>query len=82
MSAGLGDQLTQRGAQCWGFLACKNLFYRAAVLLQQLQRQEQLAPRRILRQRRNHLHHPVCEAGVAREMLDLVGLPAGNPCGQ
>ena len=71
----LADQLIERRAQFRRLLAGKHLFHPAAVLLQQLQRHEQLAPRGIPRQRRDHLRDALREAGMAREMLDLIGLP-------
>ena len=49
------------------------------MLLQHLQRHEQLAPRGIPRQRRHHLGHALRQSGVAREMFDPVGPAPGDP---
>ena len=70
----LADQLIQRRAQFRRLLAGEHLLHAAAVLLQQLQRHEQLPPRGVERQRRDHLRDALRQAGVAREVIDLVGL--------
>ena len=71
----LADQLIDRRARLRRLLARKNFFHPAAVLLQQLQRHEQLAPRRIPRQSRDHLHQALGETGVAREMIGRLRRP-------
>ena len=75
MSPRLADQLIDRRARLRRLLARKYLFHAAAVLLQQLQRHEQLAPRGIPRQRRDHLHHALGQAGMAREVIDRLRRP-------
>ena len=74
MVARLADQLIKRRAQIWRLPAREHLLHTAAVALKQLQRYEQLAPRSIERQCRDHLHHALRKPGVAREVLDLGGL--------
>ena len=56
MPARLADELIQRRAQLRRLLAREHLFHAAAVALQQLQRHEQLPPRCIDRQCRDHPH--------------------------
>ena len=70
MLSGVANQLIDRGTDARRLLARKDLFHPAAVLLQQLQRQEQLTPRGIERQRGDHLRHALGQPGMARQMVD------------
>ena len=68
-------ELIQRRAQLRRLLACEYLFHAAAVTFQQLQRHEQLPPRRIDRQCRDHARKTLGQACVARQMIGCLGLP-------
>jgi len=67
----LAQQLIESGAQFPSFFASEHFLDPATVVLQYLLRHEQLTPRSIQRQRRHHLRDALCQARVAREMLDL-----------
>ena len=67
----IADQLIERCTEFWGLFACKYFLDAAAVAFQQLQRHEQLPPRRIQRQCRDHLRDALRQSGVAREVFGL-----------
>ena len=70
MSARFAKQMVGRSTQVRRELAGEDHFDIAAVLRQHLQRQEQLAARRIIGQHRDHPQEALREAGVARQMID------------
>src|SRR6266700_236567 len=74
--------MIERGTHSWRLLAREYLLDVAAVLLQHLQRHEQLPPRSIERQTGDHLRQPLRQSGMPRQMLDFRGRPGGDPRGE